>query len=198
MDAEVRGLWTSGAFAQAERLLLQVKRRALREGDDATLTACLRLLMHTYAAQRPVDVVKAEAAADEWERAEPTPYVRLQGALLRFWACDDAAGALAKADLAIESGYATGDESTAYSGLALSGLAALSIGATPKVAEVLQRIASHVAAGRPHVVGDETLLLERAAQAGIETGLVRSLAGTLAPRARDGEYRDRLRALADS
>jgi hypothetical protein len=151
LESRVWELWKAGAFDAAERSLLDAKARASLAGDWVAVSQCLRLLVNHYCLQKPIDAGAAEAAAGERERLDRTASVLLQTALMRYWACDDFSGALAKATEAFQLAESSDDEPTAYAALALTGFGG----------SILATNSGPVTSSEPSACSDRLLALAR-------------------------------------
>lgn len=196
LEKEVRNLIARGKLQEAEQRVLAARDEASRRSDAETVPVLLDLLVEVYSLQEPRDIAKADAVCLEREVLVPTAYSKLQTAMMRYWAGHDYLGTIAKANDAIASGTAEGDDSTVYTALSLLGLSRISTGDHAGAEDALRRIEQMLEEKRRIVVGDETPFLEAAQSSGLNPSLIAKIAGKLAPVCRDVEFAKRLSDLA--
>lgn len=195
---QVSVLVANKKFEQAEKLLLQARSKAATD-DDAEMTQfVLSELVELYCVMEPPNLAKAETFSIEREKVDGSARSKLQTAMLNYHSGRDPARAVTKLQEAVAKGRKENDNSTIYTALGLLGRALLDLNRTDEAVEILRQIERLILAKSSFVVGDETIFLEAASAKGIELPTVKRIASFLAPVCEDGEFKNRLKALAES
>jgi hypothetical protein len=183
-------------FAEAETLLLEVRREAEEKVDLDTVDFVLSELTAVCCQMEPPDITRAAEFCREREAARNTGYNKWQTAMMFYWSAHNYSQTVTKAREAVQKATEEGDTKTAYSALSLLGLTLLELDRTDDAAAILGKIEDMIRQRKSLVVGDETLFLERANVRGLERPTIRRIANILAPVCRDAMFASRLQALS--